>query len=47
MIRPAARCAAASTEAPQLAAQREQDALPAGLVQDDEVVILLLRPSLL
>ncbi len=47
MIRPAARCATASTEAPQLAAQRGPDVLPAGLVEDDEVVILLLRPSLL
>ncbi len=45
MSRPAARCA--STEAPELAAGRIEDVLPAGLVQDDEVIILLLRPSLL
>ncbi|MCH8005576.1 MAG: PH domain-containing protein [Planctomycetes bacterium] len=35
-----------TSEAPELSAQRV-DAVPAGLVHDDEIVILLLRPSLL
>ena len=46
----AARWAAASsgaTDAPELAAEQIQTALPAGLLADDEIVILMLRPSLL
>ena len=35
-----------TSEAPELSAQRV-DAVPAGLVHDDEIVILLIRPSLL
>ena len=48
--RQALRCAAASpgaTDAGELAPQRVEAALPAGLIQEDELVILLLRPSLL
>ena len=47
MSRPATRCAAASTEAPEITAGQVEDVLPAGLVQDDEIIILMLRPSLL
>ena len=56
MTRPIARWAAASpgagagagaTGAPELAVGQLQSALPAGLLADDEIVILLLRPSLL
>ena len=36
-----------ATEASELTAEQSEAAIPAGLVQDDEVVILLLRPSLL
>ncbi len=46
----AARWAAASpgaTEAPDLSAQRIESSLPAGIIDDDEIIILLLRPSLL
>jgi len=45
-----ARCAAASpgaTDAPELSAQRIESSLPAGTIDDDEIIILLLRPSLL
>ena len=45
-----ARWAAASpgaTEAPELSAQRIESSLPAGTIDDDELIILLLRPSLL
>lgn len=35
------------TEAPELSASARAEALPAGLLQDDEVVILMLRPSML
>ncbi len=41
------RCTVLSTDAHGLAAGRVEAAVPAGLVADDEVVILLLRPSLL
>lgn len=34
-------------DTPELAAESEEAVLPAGLVRDDEVVILMLRPSLL
>ena len=37
----------AATEATELSAERVEALLPAGLIRDDEVVILLLRPSLL
>ena len=50
MIRPAARCNAVSsgaTDAPDLVADQPSSALPAGLIADDEIVILMLRPSLL
>ena len=50
----AARWAAASpgagvgaTDAPELVVGQLQSALPAGLLADDEIVILMLRPSLL
>ncbi len=45
-----ARWAAASpgaTDAPELSAQRIESSLPAGTIDDDEIIILLLRPSLL
>ena len=45
-----ARWAAASpgaTDAPELAAQQIESSLPAGTIDDDELIILLLRPSLL
>jgi len=45
-----ARWAAASpgaTEVPVLSAQRIESALPAGTIADDEIIILLLRPSVL
>lgn len=45
-----ARWAAASpgaTEAPELSAQRIESSLPAGTIDDDELIILLLRPSML
>lgn len=45
-----ARWVAASpgaTEAPEMAAERLESALPTGLIADDELIILLLRPSLL
>ncbi|MHC4415684.1 MAG: PH domain-containing protein [Planctomycetota bacterium] len=35
------------TEASELSAERVEAMLPAGLIHDDEIVILLLRPSLL
>lgn len=45
-----ARWAAASpgaTDAPDLAAEQLESTLPTGLVADDEIIILMLRPSLL
>ncbi len=45
-----ARCAATSpgvSEAQELSAERVQASMPSGLISDDEVIILLLRPSLL
>ncbi len=48
IARRAARWAAASpeaTEAPDLSAQRIESSLPAGIIADDEIIILLLRPS--
>ena len=45
-----ARWAAATpgaTEAPDVSAQRIESALPAGIIDDDEIIILLLRPSVL
>ncbi len=50
MIRPAARWNAVgsgATDAPDLVADQPSLALPAGLIADDEIVILMLRPSLL
>lgn len=47
MTRPPARWAAATPEAPELSAERIETALPTGLIADDEVIILMLRPSLL
>ncbi len=50
MTRPAARWVAASsgaTDAQELVVDQLQSALPAGLLADDEIVILMLRPSLL
>ncbi len=41
------RCLQSAGETPELAAPTLAIALPAGLVEDDEVVILLLRPSIL
>ncbi len=38
-------CLQSAGETPELAAPPLASALPAGLVEDDEVVILLLRPS--
>ncbi len=45
--RGAVGCAAANTDTGELAPHAVETALPAGLIQEDEVVILLLRPSLL
>ncbi len=45
--RQAIGCAAANTDTGELAPDAVEAALPAGLIQEDEVVILLLRPSLL
>ena len=50
MTRPAARWVAASsgaTDAQELVVDQLQSALPAGLLADDEIVVLMLRPSLL
>ncbi len=50
MIRPAASCnpvSSGATDAPDLVADQPSSALPAGLIADDEIVILMLRPSLL
>lgn len=40
-------CLQSAGDTPELAAPTRANALPAGLVEDDEVVILLLRPSIL
>ncbi len=50
MTRPAARWVAANsgaTDAQELVVDQLQSALPAGLLADDEIVVLMLRPSLL
>jgi len=50
VTRPAARWVAASsgaTDAQELVVDQLQSALPAGLLADDEIVVLMLRPSLL
>ncbi len=50
MTRPAARWIAASsgaTDAQEVVVDQLQSALPAGLLADDEIVVLMLRPSLL
>ena len=45
--RPASAAGCHLSEAPELSAERVEAMLPAGLIHDDEIVILLLRPSLL